>query len=40
MKTIASLCAAAAALWLADLKFNDGRYGDATGRTIVGFVER
>jgi hypothetical protein len=26
------------ALWLADIELNDGRYGDVTGRTIMGLI--
>jgi hypothetical protein len=40
MKGIVAICAAVAALWLADIKLNDGRYSDATGRTMVSLVRK
>ena len=40
MKSIVAICVTLAVLWMADIVLNDGRYGDATGRTIVGLVEK
>jgi hypothetical protein len=40
MKGIVAICIALAVLWMADIAWNDGRYSDATGRTIVGLVEK
>jgi hypothetical protein len=40
MKAIVAICVAIATLWLADIGLNDGRYSDATGRTIVGLVAK
>jgi hypothetical protein len=40
MRAIVAICVAIATLWLADIELNDGHYSDATGRTIVGLVEK
>jgi hypothetical protein len=38
MKAVVAICVAVTALWLADIELNDGRYGDATGRTIMSLI--
>jgi hypothetical protein len=40
MKGIVAIGVAVVILWLADIELNDSRYSDATGRTIVGLVEK
>jgi hypothetical protein len=40
MKGIVAICIAVAALWLADIELNDGRYSDATGRAMVSLVKK
>jgi hypothetical protein len=40
MRAIVAICVAIATLWLVDIELNDGRYSDATGRSIVGMVEK
>jgi hypothetical protein len=40
MKAIVAICVAIATLWLADIELNDGRYSEATGRTIVGLIKK
>jgi len=40
MKGIVAIGVAVAALWLADIILNDGRYGDATGRTMASLVRK
>ena len=40
VKSIVAICITLAVLWVADIVWNDGRYSDATGRTIVRLVEK